>query len=113
MPRKHYVAQQEKARQDYDRQGVTCYGYGPRPETEIGWLQVWGESVPEDLIGTATPAEEARVARWKRRHNRKSAWDAQVDRDASLIEGLDLEDACDHRGGAASLISTTARLPRV
>ena len=50
MPPKHYitpqgmrhelVAQQEKARRDYDRRGVTCYGYGPPPETEIAWLKV-------------------------------------------------------------------------
>ena len=71
--RRELVTRQQKAFEKYQESGVTCYGYGPRPQTEIAWLKVWGEPVPDELIGTATPAEEARVARWKRRHSKGPA----------------------------------------
>ena len=52
--RRELVTRQEKAFEKYQESGVTCYGYSSRPETEIAWLKVWGEPVPDDLIGTAT-----------------------------------------------------------
>ena len=71
--RREIVARQRKAAEEWDRAGITCSGYGPRPETEIAWLKVWGEPVPDDLIGKATPAEKGWVTRWKRRLTGKSA----------------------------------------
>ena len=47
--RRELVARQQKAFEKYQESGVTCYGYGSRPETEIAWLKVWGEPVPDDL----------------------------------------------------------------